>query len=413
VTATYNQLIATLQGAFSRAFWFGSFLPVALVAAAHLLVLEVARPGSVPFHAWLEQTAGAQAVDFAILLIALIVLAYALAPIAPLVRSILDGQILPKWLHDRLRQDRLREWQDARKRFEDAANLYGGLRVLQGELGKIHDAQNAGNGTKQVTEEALIHAAELAVAALRAAMAKAEAPDVETAFAARDALVQALQKNASDLPAASPHGVASARLARIRDEFIDFTKVAMSEAAYRWRRASFLDNRPDLFATRAGEARRQTERYTEDTYGVDFDFLWTRIQMLLPKEADAYERQLGDAQSQVNFSVLTLALSVTVPLAWLPYLACTAETPWLFLLIAVASPLAFVSLYGLAVQSQLAFGETVRAGIDKYRLAVLTELLRQPLPTTLATERLLWKQVQAASEPENSIDLAFHHKASS
>jgi hypothetical protein len=159
-----------------------------------------------------------------------------------------------------------------------------------------------------------------------------------------------------------------------------------------------------------GDARRLAERYSEDTYRVDFDYVWTRIQMLLPNDDSGFPQRLSDAQSQVSFSVLALMLALTVPLAWLPILFVTANTPWLFLTIGILSPLVLLFFYYLVVQSQSVFGEVVRVAIDKYRLQVLTEIMRQPLPATLAAERILWKGLKQASEPGNQFDLAFTHK---
>jgi hypothetical protein len=162
--------------------------------------------------------------------------------------------------------------------------------------------------------------------------------------------------------------------------------------------------------TRVGDARLLAERYSEDTYRVDFNYLWPRIQLLLPKADEGFFQRLQDAQSQVEFSVLALVLALTVPFVWLPVLLFISTTPWLFLVIGLLSPFALLFFYELVVQSQSVFGEVVRVAIDKYRLSVLTEVMRQPMPATLAAERALWARLRQASEPGNEADLSYMHK---
>jgi hypothetical protein len=67
-------------------------------------------------------------------------------------------------------------------------------------------------------------------------------------------------------------------------------------------------------------------------------------------------------------------------------------------------------LYELVVQSQSVFGEIVRAAIDKYRLNVLTDVMRQSLPASLAAERLLWQRLSLTSEPRNEANVGLTHK---
>ena len=205
-------------------------------------------------------------------------------------------------------------------------------------------------------------------------------------------------------------------LAEGRKHLVTLIADARNEADYHrgviasTHRIDLLPTRLDLLPTRVGDARRITERYSEDTYQVDFDYVWTRIQMLLPKEDTEFLKRVGDAQSQVSFSVLALSLMLTVPPVWLPILLVTATTPWLFLAIGFLSPALVLFLYELVVQSQSVFGEVVRAAIDKYRIQVLTEVMRQPLPATLAAERLLWRGLSLASVPANAANLNLTHK---
>jgi hypothetical protein len=407
----FNQILTAFQGFFSRSFWFGGFLPVAVVAALHLAIMEVAFPGLVPLEAWLVAGAGEKATLFTIVVAALVVLAYALTPLVPLVRGILDGRLLPNGLHDLLRKNRIPRWRTVNDKLRAAKADHGQFSwMYSNDVPGFWDAAEIGNKLKRITDPAAIDAAMHAIDEVKKEMRLTRLPKVQSAQAAAATLVGALKSNASDLLPGNVQAAASGDLARASELLIDLITEARAEAAYRLARIESR-HRIDLLPTRVGDARRLAERYSEDAYGVDFDYVWTRIQMLLPKDDEGFSQRLSDAQSQVSFSVFALVLTLTVPLAWLPVLLVTASTPWLFLAIGVLSPMVLLFFYELVVQSQSVFGGVVRAAIDKFRLQVLTEIMRQPLPATLAAERYLWARLRQASEPGNRVDLSFSHTA--
>ncbi len=193
-------------------------------------------------------------------------------------------------------------------------------------------------------------------------------------------------------------------------QFIAMLYEAVSESEYRLRRTPSNYKRTDLLPTRVADTRKSIERYCEELYHVDFSYVWARIQMILPAESNQFSLRLRDAQSQVNFSILILGLMCTVPLVWLPILFAVSKSPWLFLAVGFLSVPVLLFLYELVVQSEAVFGELVRAAIDKYRLQVLTEIVHQPLPQTLAVERTLWLGLRSAAEAGNSVDFLLSKK---
>jgi len=100
---------------------------------------------------------------------------------------------------------------------------------------------------------------------------------------------------------------------------------------------------------------------------------------------------------------------LTIPAVWLPLLAFTARSPWLFVAIGIAIPFLALFFYELAVQSQIALGEVVKAAIDKHRFDLLSDVLRQPLPTTLSAERDLWRRLRQAEEGARIGELTYRH----
>src|SRR3954447_10077139 len=97
----FGNAIAAFQGFFSRGFWFGAFLPVAMFAAVNLFLAWLAG------FDWAAQAIGqvvAKDWVWAVpLAAALIVLAYALAPLVEVCRAVLDGRRLPTLVFEWLR----------------------------------------------------------------------------------------------------------------------------------------------------------------------------------------------------------------------------------------------------------------------------------------------------------------------
>lgn len=413
----FNQVLTKFQGFFSRSFWFGSFLPVAITAAFHLAVIEIVFPDLVPLSSWLKAGLGDKATELTLFIAALVVLAYVLTPFTPLFRGILDGRLLPDWLHDSLRASRYLSWREAKQKMSAAADDRGFfLRMYRVRVKEIWASQRAptGNGgpNAHVIEraKAAINQAKTAIDTALNSARSTGLPDRSATEAAVSALIDAQGSCGPGTPEEKRK-----ELAQAQSLLIELLSEAESEAEYRLSRMTPTFRRVDLVPTRVGEARRLVERYSKDTYGVEFDFVWPRIQMLLPNDDDGFTQRLQDAQAQLNFSVLTLALAVTVPLVWLPMLLIKSTSPtsaWMFLAVGLLSPLILLFLYELVVQSQSVFGEVVRAAIDKYRLQVLTEIAHQPLPATLSAERALWMGLRMASEPGNEFDLAIVHETS-
>ncbi len=410
----FNQILTKLESLFSRSFWLGSFLPVSVVAVLHLIIAEHVFPNLSPLESFAKGDLGSLAGDTALFFLAMIVLAHVLTPFTPFIRALLDGQQMPDLLHDWLRRDRIPKWRAAAAKLESAKRAYAAFKYMNSaEVPKLWSAARAGNALGCAKDLPSIDAGELAVKDLQAEMWLTRIPTLASAQSAIGKLIVALNKNAAVLPVGHPDEGQSNRLAQSRDLLIGLIGEAEAEATYRISRIFAKYHRIDLLPTRVGDARRFTERYSEDTYRVEFNFIWTRIQMLLPKASENFPQRLRDAQSQVNSSVLMLALAVTVPLVWLPILLAIATTPWLFLTIGLVSVLVLLFLYEQVVQSQNVFGEVVRAAIDQYRLKVLTKIMNQPLPATLAAERVLWQRLQMAREPDNEQDIAYTHHAES
>lgn len=403
---TFTALVSAFQGLFSRSFWFGSFLPVTTFAAAHLVLASLAFPRAIGFD-WasnLDEWKFLPAI-----LAALLVLAYALRPFALLLRGMLDGTLLPEWLHDQLRKPRLPAARRAWTRVETARDDRAHYQLSRKRVvARLQGARKVGTDLGSARQPSFIHDAEKTVAGLMASMQAGDLPKPAEASAAVEKLATALERNASNLPGRHADAAASKRLAAVHRAMLDFLRMAEAESKHLHvlegtRQGQRLLLSPQ--ATRVGDMRILAQRYPLDVYSVDFDYIWPRLQPLLQDpESNAHSAHISDSQSQIDFSTLSLFLCLTL-FAWLPVLAVQQELI-AFLALATALPLLVRFFYELMVQSYVVFGEVVEVAIDKYRHQVLTEL-HQPIPPTLATERALWRQLREAGEGGEMFDLIY------
>jgi hypothetical protein len=415
-----SQYLTTFQGFFTRAFWFGSFLPVALFAFLHLVIAWVAFGNeAVPLQKWLTLDP-TKLTLFPTIFAGLVVVSYALSPMLPLFRELLDGSALPDWLHEPLRRERKREAPPIRDKVEAAERLLNHCRDIRETLvARVAKARADGvaNAPGALPNRPQIHAALGAADRLRHKLEHDQPLTSADVSDAVDELIAALEANDSSLPASAPNAQLSADLSKAGEAIFRLVANCEREAAHlefalRTRHSRIAFDNPQ--ATQMADARFLTESYCLNVYNVDFSYIWPRLQLVLPEQGSqgqvgSYNDRLVAARSQVDFAVLSLALSLTIPLLWLPLLAWDGTSMPLFLGIGVGAPLLAAFFYQLAVESQFEFGEVIKTAIDKYRFAVLKDL-QQPLPPTLVAERELWHNLRVAEQTPKQTDLFYHHK---
>lgn len=410
-------ILDAFNGFFSRAFWFGSFLPVAVVAFAHASLAAIAFPAAVPLRDWIAASFGDQASSFAVVFAALVVVAYVLNPLIPLFRGLLDGSLLPSWAHTLLRQDRVSKWRKAKGDLRTAMRIQAAFALLNTQqVALLQQKRATGDGPGKITDPNAILAAEAAIRKVKGQAWFSRLPDLAVVQGAVARLATALEKNATQIKGGAPkNGHLALRLDEAHRALLDLLVEAEDESRHQFQTLATRLATWDLHgfqATRIGDARRVSERYSTDTYHVDFDYLWPRLQLAMEGEETGLGQRLTNARSQIDFAILALVLFITIPVAWLPLLVCTGTGPLLFLAVGLITPLATSFFYELVVRSQFAFGELVNTAIDRYRFELLT-LLHQPLPATLSAERELWRRLSATSEPGNAADLTYKHPPAS
>jgi hypothetical protein len=424
VIGAFNSVYDALKGFFSRGFWFATFLPVALFAALHLLVAALTLRSITVFGISLnldkENPLAQLATAGPAIVVILVIVGYALQPLMPRLRGLLDGSLLPAGLHDWLRRERLVEANAMRLRIAAARTDLIKLESLSDnaheENGKLRTAYRAAELLPGASDGAVIARADQALKALQQAIFRKEAM-ATAAENTHTAVLAALAVNNPKQDALPPAATAddktrSARTNAAAEQFEGLLVDMANEALYRYqiiqtriRVAGALENPR---ATLIGDARLVVESYARGVYQVDFDFLWPRllVAMKADKADDPVLEAIETARAQVDFAVLSLVLAASIPAVWLPTLLAHEGPAWLFLVIGAATPLVLSFFYNLAFEGQLALGDVVKTAIDKSRFLVL-KMLRLPEPATRSEERALWRQIANAEDDGRTTDLIY------
>src|SRR5271165_4084169 len=172
----FNTVIDAIKGFLSKSFWFASFLPVAVVGMLHLTMVLITWPDLVSQTSLV--TLAGDAIRFPILVVGLIVLAYALTPLIPVFRGLLDGSLLPDALHDALHREHTRRVRAARDAIDAAMQACNDWGQLNNQLTRLWDARALGVAVGTAANQTSLDAAEAALRSLRTPVENVEVPPV-------------------------------------------------------------------------------------------------------------------------------------------------------------------------------------------------------------------------------------------
>ena len=144
----------------------------------------------------------------------------------------------------------------------------------------------------------------------------------------------------------------------------------------------------DMRPTDIGNARYRSERYSQNVYNANFEFLWSRVQTVIP-ENDPAAKRIEAARSLLDFAVLSLVLGVALLTIWLPLLALEGNALVPFLLLGTLGPVVVRLIYQLVIEAQISLGEVAQGAVDRFRFDALKMLHIKP-PATLSAEREIW-----------------------
>jgi hypothetical protein len=151
-----------------------------------------------------------------------------------------------------------------------------------------------------------------------------------------------------------------------------------------------------VLPTRLGNVIRSFEDYPRRQYGISAITLWPRFVAKIDKD---YAKAIDDTKVSLDFtlnsSVLSAALALAILLFGLLYPTRLSLphfcVPWM------AEIIVFAGLgywfYLLSIGRAGAWGVMVKGVFDLYRWALLEQLGHKRVPTTMAEERALWKDI--------------------
>jgi hypothetical protein len=406
-----DKLQTAFSSLFSTSFLLGNFFPVLIIAIINFALAWIGLDGFATWaFAWNPVT-GAAAVASAefVLLVLLAVLA---GPLVPVLRSLLDGAMLPPAL--RRRGDEA--WRGIRTTLQQAADAARDEYVYFNQqradsIAPLQQARAQGNQNPANTDEVRVDTADARIAAVTNQMHGGLLPQHATLEQAIAALQGALEHNPTTVPAGDPHAALADRLDKLHRRMIDLLSLA-KDTAYRNAelanykvRSSFAPN--EIWPTRVGNARAAIERYPKIAYNISYDFLWPRLRMILLKQAEL-SSAVDTAKAKLEFGVLMTWLTALTVAVWLPLLAFAGHSFALYFVVGILGPAAVVIFYLLVDETQKAFGEVMVMTVDALHFDLLTAL-HQRIPNTLAAERATWMELQQALYAEGGLDFRYRH----
>lgn len=366
-------LLDKVGGLLEKEFLFGSFLPALVFAAA--CVATVA--GILGFEASLMWIAQRGPVDKAVYpvvaAVAIIVFAYVLSGLRPLVLRCWSGEALP--LHPTpignvlkciAQRDYLRRRQAnlQQRRWADMADW-----LQKGALPKWTQVTSTASSSD--------------LKAIRESLAQMSPTDDR-------GLVEQTVKTAflDKLDLFSGESL-SGIYQLLKRRFIDWRDLEQSRfGTIHWQLDREYGSLGNIRATRLGNIIQAYTAYSFSRYGIEPEIFWPHLQTQID---ETFRNALGDARALLDF-----ALNVAT-LATLYFFLAVFAGPWLdwspiwFFLAAVSLAVAAAG-YRIAIIAADQFGGLFRASFDLFRLKLLAALHRKP-PQTIADEREMWNEV--------------------
>ncbi len=417
----FGQVLDKLDSWFGRSFLLAWYFPWLLFFVSNLLLAAVEFPEARAFllAEYGRITSSEKLFDLVLALGGVAVVAYTVSPAIQPVTRLLEGQDLWRWVAEPLLlgyPQRARSFaaQD-NEMFLDRAKLPTTLAVIS-QLSAMR-ADGARIGT--VTDPDAINAAEVETNKLQI-LRYLNRPIKNTDLSITvQAVSNALRRNCADLIAlkqpVSPEVFSNAKRLDELSRLMTGTLVPYAIDIAQRQESRAFDVRNKLFGdaelapTRLGNDVAALRSYCETRYKFDFDFFWPRLQLVMKNQKMA--EKLATAKIQVDFSILSLTLSVLFAMIWLLVLGVWgASFVSLFIIVAFAPPVVALWLW-MVHESYSAFAELVRGAIDLSRFDLL-EALRRPLPATTEAELEVWDKTARSLLLNEHSDVTFRHPSS-
>jgi hypothetical protein len=381
----FSTLLDKLTNIFSKYLLISAFFPL-LIAAFVNAALLFRTAGS--FRAWVLTKQGheplAEALDGAVVLIALGVMAVMLSSLATFLRELLEGKHWPAPLCRLLRP---LQWERLEKIDEQ-------LDRAQREQWKLRHAGQWRDALAVERQKGVAAGGGCAYAGILTALEKSRREGELLPFASLDA-IRATLMTALGTQNVNAGNAAAEQLNRDQvafGELVDYARTRADAEAADWYNRREADFGAGAVApTTIGNIANALSVYGLKRYGFSLDVLWGRMQKTLAKEPDFYP-VVQDAKARLDGMIALFWLMLVTTAAWLPGLALTGGSLLLYLAVAAAGPLLCLLLLRLVVLNYRGFADTVRTAVDLGRFQLLSAY-HLPLPLTPAEEQKVWRKV--------------------
>lgn len=395
----FGTFLEKTQAILSRSFLFGSFFPTLAFVVVNLTLSAVTFPSSA---AAIGAALPADATKFTMSVVAgltaVAILGFMLGPMVPVFRRIMEGEYLPPSIKKRMVLAERRRFLTLYSSYTESGAWWKELQHIEKNSQDILGAARNDVGPRVAnTSDALAHARSTKQALDNRLGVRGSGPaDKDVILAAVQTLEAAFRSRRDD--AGQTDVTVLAELDQMQTELLRLLQERVSHASLDFQlnaaavRSDFAD--PDFRPTLLANRRAASERYPLDAYGVDFDFIWPRLRLALIKNKELNDI-VDTAQGQLDFALLSAALSTITTIVWVPLTAIWGDSFPAYLSVIGLGPVAIWFFFQLTIAAQDAFGAVLSTAIDAMRFDLLT-VLHRPLPVSLDQERKDWKELQLA-----------------
>lgn len=384
-------LLDRLQSLLSKGFLMGGLMPFLFLFALNWGIFYYVFPET--YSVWSSLTMPPKENELLYWIKVVLILfigGITLWNINPFLRQLWEGNYLPEYIREKLRQGHTDRFTALKEKKEELALMLYDYRNLYKNnlINDLLEARKTGK-QKEYEEGSDIEVSEdlkTKFKDFKKNHDNQEPVDFETTKLIFDKLKVELKSKPAD----------SKDLGKIHANFIEIYEEALTFLENRYERMQTdLNKRYPVDKGRIGptalaniaEVHRD---YGLQRYGLDIEYFWIRLLKLIRGDAEFYPL-LEEAKSQLDFTVAITSVLGFSTLVWIG-LGFFASSFWPIVVVGIFGTMATVIAYRISTQCYRGFTEVVRSAIDLNRFKLLEHLHISP-PKNAEDEVLLWKQL--------------------
>ena len=388
-----GQVVDKLDSWLGRSFLLSCYAPCLVFAALNALVagIESARVRSM-LVAEHRSAGGGQAIDLSIALLTVAVVAFALSPGLRMATRLREGAGLPAFIAEPMLAHHSRKRDRLANRVKAVEARRANLPSTAALLDRTKEARSAGETLGAIRDDASIEPARALLDELRAHRSLNRPIEAGLLMSSVEAVSTALRSNCAEVqslrPPVSATDLAAAQALdgfqiEMDDTLVPYAVDVSEQAEAReWESRSRSFAERELAPTRLGNEAAELRSYCRTRYGLEFDLFWPRLQLVIQQD-DKLSAAIVRAKIQVDFSIVSLVLTVSSTLGWLAYFVLFGRNPVSLLVVVGVGPPMAQGWLGIVHASYADFSELVRSAVDVTRRQLpAASPCKRPTPCT-------------------------------